>query len=179
MNIDSLADDILAGLDRQKKTKPRTKFVKAGKGRKHCPKCDTYIGVRTQVCDCGYKFEKGVTKKRQEAAVEPPVSDELIHYAMAIGAPGGRVVYAGTGSPSVPLTEITQEAVFDYCNLVVHEGISQGQIYTVTCIKHYLQHQFGYNTKEYKEACVFVDDWYNEKIGIDIPSGVEYNGLLH
>jgi len=176
MNIDSLANDILHSLVPQKVVKLRTKFVKAGKGRKHCPKCDTYMGVRTIVCECGYEFEQGVTKKTGVANnEEPAATEEERLYAMHIGAPGGRLIYVGSGSPSVSLTEINFNAVSDYCNFVVHEGITQGKIYTVQAIKHYLQHQFGYNSQEYRQLAFFVDRWYDYKMGADTPSsdGVE------
>ena len=31
-------------------------FSEAGRGRRQCPSCETYVGVRTPVCVCGYNF---------------------------------------------------------------------------------------------------------------------------
>lgn len=144
------------------------------RGKKRCPDCDTLIGVRSFKCECGYQFVDKKTKDEIRNEADAPTEEERL-YAMCIGAPGGRLVYAGSGSPSCRLTEVTYEAVSDYCNLVVHEGIQRDCIMTISAIKHYIQHQFGYNSEEYKQACEFVNQWYDEKMGVDRPSGDEYN----
>lgn len=163
MNADQLFEEFI-------KSKPKDKG--AGPGKKQCPKCKTHVGVRLQVCECGHEFVKG-GKKRDP---ENEVTEEDRLYAMSIGSPGGRLVYAGGGSTSARLSDIDFQSVSDYCNLVVNEGISQRLIYTTSAIKKFIQHQFGYNSEEYKQAVAFVDMWYDDKMfGIDIPSGVEYN----
>jgi hypothetical protein len=145
------------------------------RGKKRCPDCDSLIGVRSFKCECGYQFTEKKTKQEIRNEADAPTEEERL-YAMAIGSPGGRLIYAASGRPSVGLTEISYDAVSDYCNLLVHEGIQRGGIMTVGAIKHYIQHQFGYNSEEYQQSCEFVDQWYSEKmLGIDIPSGDEYN----
>lgn len=144
----------------------------AGRGRRRCPNCNTYVGVRLQVCECGHEFVKG-SKKRDP---ENEVTEEDRLYAMSIGSPGGRLVYSPAGHCIASLSEINFGTVSDYCNLVVHDGITKGLIYTTRAIKKFIQHQFGYNSEEYRQAVAFVDMWYDDKMfGIDIPSGDEYN----
>lgn len=162
MNVDQLFEEFV-------NRKPENKG--ASRGRKQCPNCSSYVGVRLQLCDCGHEFVKGENKQE----VESEITEEDMLYAQSIGAPGGRIVYAGSGTPSARLSDISNETVNDYCNFVVHEGIQKGLIYTVRAIKKYLQHQFGYDSDEYRKACDCVDRWYNRKIGIDTPSGEEYN----
>lgn len=147
---------------------------KGQRGKKRCPDCDTLVGVRSFACECGYRFVDKKTKveKRQE---EDCATEEDRLYALCIGANGGRIVYAGSGSPSARLTTITYNAVVDYCEMVVYEGLRDGGIMTPKAIKNYLQHQFGYNSEEYRQAAALVDQWYDEKIGVDRPSGDEYN----
>jgi len=147
---------------------------KGQRGKKRCPDCSALVGVRSFKCECGYQFVNKKTKAEQRQQADVATDEERL-YAMSIRAPGGRIVYAASGSPSVKLTEITYDAVSDYCDLVIHEGIQKGGIYTVSAIKKYLQHQFGHNSEEYRQACVLVDQWYNNVVGIDTPSGNEYN----
>lgn len=146
-----------------------------GRGKKQCPDCEVYVGVRTYHCECGHQFVDKKTKKQKREEEDAATPEEIL-YAACIGSPGGRFVYAGRGRPSVRLTSLDQQVVFDYCNLVVHEGIQERLIYTPQAIKCYIQHQFGYNSEEYRTACNLVDLWHAEKMGVDIPSGAEYNG---
>ena len=32
------------------------KAQEKSRGRKQCPNCGTFVGVRTKVCSCGYEF---------------------------------------------------------------------------------------------------------------------------
>jgi len=93
-------------------------------------------------------------------------------YAMSIGSRGGRFVYAPCGPAPIHLSNINKKSVFNYCNQVVFKGLDEGNIYTPQAIKNYLQHQFGYNSEEYDKAVKFVDQWYQEQIGVDVPSDV-------
>ena len=149
----------------------------AGRGKKRCNECGAYVGVRTHKCECGYEFIKGKSTKQTQRELENAPTEEERLYAMCIGAPGGRLVYAASGSLPFKLEKINKQTVSDYCNLVVNEGIRQGCIYTIDAIKKYIQHQYGYNSPYYKCASELVDKWYNEKMGIDTPSseGVEDN----
>lgn len=148
------------------------------RGTKECPDCNQRVGVRSFTCKhCGYKFTNKQTKTEQRQEEDAPTEEEML-YARSIGAPGGRLVYAGAGSPPARLSDINSQSVSDYCNLVVHAGIQNGVIYTTDAIKKYIQHQFGYESKFYKRACELVDQWYDEKMGVDTPSGDEYNESL-
>lgn len=155
MNADTIFNDFL---------KPKQS---AGRGRKQCPECELYVGVRTYKCECGYQFVDKVPKKEQEQK-EDEATDEERLYAMCIGSHGGRFIYTSRGSAPVQLTDITLETICNYCEEVVFKGLDEGNIYTIQAIKNYLQHQLEYNSKEYKQACGYVDQWYNEKLGIDL-----------
>ncbi len=147
---------------------------KGQRGKKRCPDCSAFVGVRTYKCECGYQFVDKKTKAEQRQQADCATEEERL-YAMCIGANGGRLVYAASGRPAARLAYVTYDAVVDYCEMVVYEGKQNRQIMTPKAIKNYLQHQFGYNSEEYRQACVLVDQWYSEKIGVDKPSGDEYN----
>jgi hypothetical protein len=143
------------------------------RGKKRCPECDNSVGVRTYQCDCGYQFVNKKTQKQQQQEHDEETMAEERLYARSIGASGGRVIYAGAGRPSSPLREITLDAIRDYCNLIIHEGITEGKIYTTSAIKHYLLHQFECGSQDYIQATKLVDKWYDEIIGVDTPSCME------
>ena len=174
MNAEDIFNEFMNSPKKKRVVKLSSQYELPGVGRKLCDGCKKYVGVRTKVCECGHEFTKPKTKQDIRRAEDAPTDEELL-YARAIGAPGGRVVYAGIGTPSIRLSTITSESVKEYCDLVVHCGIQDGLIYTTDAIKKYIQHQYGYESKFYKRACEIVDQWYNEKMGIDIPSseGVE------
>ena len=46
----------------------------AGRGKKQCPKCNTYVGVRSAVCGCGHEFVKGAAKTKP--AAKPAVEED-------------------------------------------------------------------------------------------------------
>jgi hypothetical protein len=54
---------------------------KAGPGMKQCPKCENYMGVRTQVCECGHKFTK--SRKGASHTESLPVSTDGIATVLA------------------------------------------------------------------------------------------------
>jgi len=140
-----------------------------GRGKKQCPNCENYVGVRTYQCACGYEFVAKVKKltQKEQDVIDNQATDEDKLYAIRIGSPGGRLVYAASNRPSVKLTDVTKGTVFDYCELIIYEGIQYGAIYTPAAIKGYIQHQLGYNSEEYGIACSHVDEWYNEKLKVN------------
>lgn len=144
----------------------KEKTIKKGK---ECPSCSTLVGPRTKLCGCGHEFVKGARKQFDKYDSYDQVSDEDRLYAASIGA-SGRIVYAPSGSTNAVISDINKNSVYDFCNFVVNEGITKGVVYTVGAIKHFIQHRYGYNTKEYIDICEFIDEWYNETLGIDYPN---------
>lgn len=47
----------------------------AGKGKKQCPSCKNFVGVRTRVCECGHEFpapaSKGEPRSRSASTASP------------------------------------------------------------------------------------------------------------
>jgi acetone carboxylase gamma subunit len=48
-------------------------FTEGGRGRKQCPSCNQFVGVRISKCDCGHVFS---AKDKAEKAEKTKVSDE-------------------------------------------------------------------------------------------------------
>ena len=146
---------------------------KSKRGQKQCPECRASVGVRTIKCKCGHEFAKRTHKltQRELDAEQDKATDEERLYAMCVRTPGGRFVYAASGRSSVKLDEINLDTVSDYCNQAVFDGIQKGGIYTPSAIRGLLMHDLGYNSEEYRQACKYVNEWYNRVLGIDVPSG--------
>jgi hypothetical protein len=52
-----------------------------GRGKKQCPKCERYLGVRSAKCDCGYEFPR-----KEKGTGEPlPTQTSLIGFIETIG----------------------------------------------------------------------------------------------
>lgn len=50
-------------------------YTEPGRGRKGCPKCNKYVGVKTATCPCGYDFSGGSLK-----ALKPEEPKEIVTY---------------------------------------------------------------------------------------------------
>lgn len=171
MNIENLANEILGSVDRKKVVKPRIKYHRAGKGRKNCPKCDAYVGVRTLICECGHEFVKGETKAVPSAAeknskFEEDISDENCRYALAVGLLHGcRLVYAGSGPCPAHLATSDPEdfrSIKQFCEDIVSAGIPDKKLYMPSAIKNWLATLV--ERSENSQLFDLVDDWYTEKV---------------
>ena len=40
-----------------------------GRGRKQCPKCEIYVGVKTGICNCGHDFSEGTMRSQNPPEV--------------------------------------------------------------------------------------------------------------
>jgi len=174
MNVDMLANEILNDVGKTKTVNTQqTQYHRAGKGRKYCEKCKTYVGVRTKVCVCGHEFVFNVPKtevQQQEEANE--ITDEDRRYAVAIGAQGGTFVFTGSGSPLGRVYGVCAEnkvSVINFCEDIVAFGLKESRVYLPSAIKNFLRH----SADNCETMFDIVDDWYNEKVAstmnLDIP----------
>ena len=166
MNIDALADALISEIDKKGKVvKLPTKYVMPGRGRKQCPDCQVYVGVRTQECECGHEFVAEDRKTPAAQVLEEPLSDEDKRYVRAIGCgKGGRVIYAGSGLCPAILHGLDYKMVSIFCEEVVDSGMAQGKIYMPRAIKCWARHIMGDKAESLPIVYDFIDDWYDEKV---------------
>lgn len=172
LNVDDLINDILGS--KSTKIKKMNKYSLPGRGRKQCPECKTYVGVRTQDCECGYKFNFNSSEDKPVASKydDPPLTDDENRYIFAIGAgKGGRVVWTGAGESPAKLVGTDDKSVKQFCDDVVFSGMSDGKIYMPNAIRCWLRHTLGASSQSYKKAVAFVNEWYCAKI--DSTKGVQ------
>lgn len=68
-----------------------TKKVGAGPGRRQCPKCEEYVGVRTHRCACGHAFPVKSSKTKPKAAGAAPDFSSKRSYQQAIAQTQDRI----------------------------------------------------------------------------------------
>jgi hypothetical protein len=165
MNADDILNDVLKNSRGVKLAKPQTQYVRAGKGRKECPQCHVFVGVRTLTCVCGHNFVIGQSKKDTSRPVEEPVSDEDRRYAIAAGLDsGGVMVYAGSGPCPAKLVTTDYNGVVQFCNDIVHSGLPQRKLYMPSAIKCWLRNIIPPDDEDYSHVCKLIDKWYDDKV---------------
>ncbi len=168
MDIDNMANEILENIENKPAAKKQNVYVRAGKGRKLCPDCGSYVGVRTSFCECGHEFIKGQSTNASTAdknsQFEEPLSDEDKRYIRAIGCgKGGRVIYAAAGECPAKLLGIDYESVSNFCDDVVFSGFALGKIYMPGAIKNWARHVITLPETVEKVADM-IDQWYDAKV---------------
>ncbi len=91
-------DNILEIMDGIPEDKPQIKiFDGRGRGRKQCPKCQKFIGVRHKICVCKHVFQK---KPEPIPEVDGPEYVEARNFVSALGYNhiGFRVLFAPRGT---------------------------------------------------------------------------------
>lgn len=125
------------------KETPSVKFFDGpGRGRKQCPSCEKYVGVRTKNCSCGHSF-----LRKKTAPVKAPVTNKTV----SKGPYSDRIslVYAPAGKCPVKLTGTSQEQVLGWANAVKEVGFDKKEYYTVTALKYYARYFFDVFSDDY------------------------------
>jgi len=167
VNIKQLAHTIITSIDRKNKvtTHKKTKYVRGGRGRKYCPECKCYVGVKTKICFCGHEFEFNAVEnnKKKEIVQNETISDEDRRYAIAISASRGTFMFAVAGPIPVQFQSNTHDNalhVRNFCEDVVSYGLTQNKIFLPTAIKNCLRHKVE-NCDDFLDM---IDDWYYDKV---------------
>lgn len=121
-------------------------FDEPGKGRKQCPNCKKYIGIRTAKCPsegCGHVFSEPTSRRPAQ------VISNNAHRAMhQVGTPGvGYGGVSGNGNPQ-PLCPVkpagqwphTDEQVVNWIEDVVQAGMANGTVYMPQAIAYMANH---------------------------------------
>ena len=146
-------------------------------GKKPCPSCKRYLGVRTQTCECGHIFEKrektvstvaSVTTTATNAA--PPVkrrkkdplpdATKVIHIRSGyLYTPGGLSLSEGL---KIKLQGSDYNAVGDWANRLVNMGMSEGFNYGPTALRYFVRYYADINSPEYRVLCNHLAQWSQE-----------------
>ncbi len=113
-------------------------FNGPGPGRKQCPSCKAYIGVRTAVCPCGHAFEKKAAPALKAPSSAPaPVakSDKTENHPAAVTGMGRRIrVFAAPGDCPVAYDGDVKK----WAQKIQGMGAENGVEYTATALRIWL-----------------------------------------
>lgn len=155
--IDALISEVMSTA-----AKPTSKtFDKAGRGRKQCPECNTYVGVRTSMCTCGHDFSSDVKKNHINPDREDVLEESLVKYINGIKPGLNKVLIIFTPSGKCPLIldKYDYESVQNFCEELVDLGLKDGRLYMPSAIKLWLGKQLDRSSDKFKEVVVHLDKW--------------------
>jgi hypothetical protein len=153
---------------------PAKEYDTPGRGRKQCPQCKVYVGVRTHDCSCGHSFaEKGSVASQAKLVAQPEMDEETKNYILGLNIGPKRVliVYTPAGVCPYKLDSVDYDSVKSFCEDVVDAGLKEGRLYTKYVINYWLGKQLGWFTTKHKAAINFVNQWVaevtsNEVVGV-------------
>lgn len=124
----------------------------AGRGRKQCPACHNYVGVRTRTCDCGHEFGKAnggeapANPPKQEPKTEtvaPPKDEPRPSHIRRQG------VWTPAGAAPAKLTGTSEEEVYEWAEKVLAHGERVGKHYLVQALIYWVREFYDINGPEH------------------------------
>lgn len=136
-------------------------YNESGRGRKQCPKCNSYIGIRTRVCNCTHTFSKDDKPINKLS----PHQEDLIKYCAVLGKTKmDTVVYTPTQMPPIRLSLLTRDGVFDWADEVIEYGKNSFKIFTIEALCYMMGHEVGYDCEEYRMCKKWLYEWKDSLI---------------
>lgn len=130
---------------------PAKNFSGSGRGRKQCPSCKQYVGVRTKQCACKHSFER---KKGRRVEVEgkPANKKSKTKDALSTSLPSRErlaTVIAPAGKCPFVLAGTSYEEVMGWAQAVRGRGFDKSEYYTVSALKYYARYFFDIFSDDY------------------------------
>ena len=123
-----------------------------GRGRKGCPKCGIYIGVRSMKCQCGFSWiiepRKPAPKKKAAVTQESGSNGE---------GSGLSLIHAPPGFCPVELKGLETEQVRQWLKELVKFHLANKQLLKPYAAKYYGRLFYGVFTDEYFELSQKID----------------------
>lgn len=154
----------------EKKDKQVKTFDGPGRGRKQCPECNIYLGVRNKVCLCGHEFKKRdkapvKAKKAKVVEEESDTSNEKV-IVPNTNRSYKEIVFAPAGKPSVPLNSFDEEVVLDWASKVRSNGLDHEIYYSTSAIIYYLRYYTSVFSDDFARAKSLIREWDKDEVGI-------------
>jgi hypothetical protein len=140
--------------------KPNT-WTEKGPGRKQCPSCGVYVGVRSNTCvGCQHVFQKKRTaSKAAERAASPKdstaSSDGPREDTAASVSDRRENLFTPSGRCPVPLEETDSTAVRNWMERLV--GLHPKQRLLKSCFRYWARSYFSIRSDEYMSVCDRID----------------------
>lgn len=141
----------------------------AGKGRKQCPACKVYVGVRASKCKCGHIFgEQKATakaqvtkskksKKKIKAAKETPPPEEVkerSNFFVVLSTPSKQC--------PVELASVSKKDVLEWATEIVEFHRNRNEMLRVEALKYYVRYFHPFYTDEAKNVYNIIDEIKDE-----------------
>lgn len=162
-------------------------YSQPGKGRKQCPICEKYVGVRNTVCVCGEPFKekvKSIAPARPIAPVKPIIS--VPTSAPIIAAPiaessfeederpcrtrgrGSISIYAPSGDCPEKLRGTDLEEVERWAEKVRDHYDEQNQFLTIHGLIYFVRHFYNMFTDDNKLVTQHLKDIYQNELQVRV-----------
>lgn len=128
-------DDNLPRVEKEK----MTTYTEGGRGRKQCPKCEVYLGVRVAECECGHEFGKATAEKKEQ--VTDPGTILARREANMFGW-AGRITLTPAGACPVKLKDTNEDTVHAWCEHVISIWQQEERSFLCSKAMRYFAHEF-------------------------------------
>lgn len=129
-----------------------------GRGRKLCPACNTYIGVRNEQCNCGHIFVKGETKPTD---IEDTPTRSVQMFAFRMGFSNGRICTTPADKFDTQLDSLSQNGVVKFCDDAIEEYEKKRQVLlSPDAIKYLGRYHLKLEGDELELFKMYVDEWF-------------------
>ena len=152
MNIDNILDILKPDIN---------VFDGRGRGRKECPECRRYIGVRHKVCICKHEFKK---KEQPVTEVEGPEYIEARDFMSALGYNhiGFRILFIPRGECPVKFTG----SVSEWADAVIERYYGYFYLMSPMALRYMLDKFSPVLSDRYKENRKALYKWISQvKLG--------------
>jgi len=134
-----------------------------GRGRKPCPSCGKYAGVRSRICEnCGSSFGSvaqdsvAVETSRTVAgkSVVRPVYEEVVTLSVAI--PAGKCPFS--------LSNSEPETVSAWADKVSDHARQSGKRLLPSALRYYVRQFFDFHSEEYRRVAAMLPDQSDQSV---------------
>ena len=130
-----------------------------GRGKKQCPECKVYLGVRNGKCICGHEFvpvQKKVLPKKEapEGQESKPAFDRKDFFTVKISIPAGKC--------PANLMSTDYEAVEEWVGKVKLRGEAVNVIYAARALRYWARQFYDIFSEEYKLVSQHVNEIFGD-----------------
>jgi hypothetical protein len=144
-------------------------FEGPGRGRKQCPSCEIYIGVRSKECPgCNHSFQRKPKVKvvctsidkerkiqRRRVTRKGMTPDEN---KGAYSSTPRSLVWTPSGKCPIKLESADKETVVAWMAKVREYGMKANDYFTSEALRYYVRYTYDIFSEEYKEACSHINE---------------------
>lgn len=129
-------------------------FTGPGRGRKQCPACKIYVGVRSHSCPCGHAFKviKNTYYKVDNSTPEAQPSNSAPKKRRSNGK---HQLYTPAGKCPVPLAGTDEDSVLDWMSKLEKEHLEYQLM--AECFQYWAKTLFRSSPEDYKLVCEYID----------------------